>query len=173
MVCFGDVISLCLAAKYSLFHRGNIWTKAKKQCARNLTTMGLSWHRSKLAVLSMGIILSLVTVLLRISMTKQLSGAMQKLACLVLDSVSRAASLGDLLLAPVCPIEKVPLWVSFLCLTSGSEIDEGVTKDKVLPELHGNWTGTPGSRPWMLSTRLSLHACYNSVTNMMPLSNHV
>jgi len=68
-------------------------------------------------------------------MTKQLSGAMQKLACLVLDSVSRAASLGDLLLAPVCPIEKVTLWVSFLCLTSGSEIDEGVTKEKVLPEL--------------------------------------
>ena len=35
--------------------------------------------------------------------------------------VSQGASLGDFLLAPPCPIEKVILWVGFLYLTSGSE----------------------------------------------------
>jgi len=47
-------------------------------------------------------------------------------------SVSQGASLGDFLLAPACLIEKVSLWVGFLYLTSGSETDEGVAKDKVL-----------------------------------------
>ena len=43
--------------------------------------------------------------------------------------------LGDFLLAPACPIEKVTLWEGFLYLTSESETDEGVAKDKDLPEL--------------------------------------
>ena len=34
-------------------------------------------------------------------------------------SVSQCASLGDFLLAPVCPIEKVPLWEGLPYLTSG------------------------------------------------------
>jgi len=47
----------------------------------------------------------------------------------------QGASLGDFLLAPVCPIENITLWVGFLCLTSGSKTDEGVAKAKFLPEL--------------------------------------
>jgi len=46
-------------------------------------------------------------------------------------SVSQSASLGDFLLALACHIEKVTQWICFLYLTSGSETDEGVTKDKV------------------------------------------
>ena len=46
-------------------------------------------------------------------------------------SFSQGASLGDFLLAPACPIDKVTLWEGFLYLTSGSETDEGVAKDKV------------------------------------------
>ena len=46
-------------------------------------------------------------------------------------SLSQGASLGDFLLAPACPIEKVTLWEGFLYLTSGSETEEGVAKDKV------------------------------------------
>jgi len=45
--------------------------------------------------------------------------------------VSQGASLGDFLLAPGCSLEKLTLWVGFLYLTSGSEVDEGVAKDKV------------------------------------------
>ena len=41
-----------------------------------------------------------------------LSGVVHKLAYRVL--VSQGASLGDILLAPACPIEKVTLWVGFL-----------------------------------------------------------
>jgi len=37
-------------------------------------------------------------------------------------SVSQVASLGEFLLAPACPIEKVTLWEGFLYLTLGSEI---------------------------------------------------
>jgi len=38
--------------------------------------------------------------------------------------------LGAFLLAPACPMEKVTLCEGFLYLTSGSETDEGVAKDK-------------------------------------------
>jgi len=56
----------------------------------------------------------------------------QKLASLSLWlSVSQAASLGDVLLAPACPIEKITLLVNLLCLTSGSETGKAVVKDKV------------------------------------------
>jgi len=47
-------------------------------------------------------------------------------------NVSQGASIGDFLLAPVCPIEKVTLWEDFFYLTSGSETDEGVAKEKAL-----------------------------------------
>jgi len=47
------------------------------------------------------------------------------------QSVSQGASLGDFLLAPACPIEKVTLWEGVLYLTSGSKTDEGVAKNKV------------------------------------------
>jgi len=43
-------------------------------------------------------------------------------------SVFQDTSLGDFLLAPACPIEKVTLWEGFLYLTSGSETDKGVVK---------------------------------------------
>jgi len=46
-------------------------------------------------------------------------------------SVSQGASLRDFQLAPACPIEKVTLWEGLLYLTSGSETDKGVAKDKV------------------------------------------
>ena len=71
-------------------------------------------------------------------------------------SIPQGASLGDLLHAPTCPIEKVTLWVGFIYLTSRSETDEGVAKDKVLPELRIE-PGTPGLKS-TLSTRLSLHS---------------
>ena len=71
-------------------------------------------------------------------------------------SVSQSASLGDFLLAPVCPIEKVTLWEDFLYLTLGSETDEGVAKDKVLPEMGINLR-TPCPKPSTLSTRQSVH----------------
>jgi len=69
-------------------------------------------------------------------MTEQLSGVVQvpsrcpvrsgaEIGLLNLRlSVSQGASLGDFLLAPACPIEKVTLWEGFLYLTSESEIDE-------------------------------------------------
>ena len=53
--------------------------------------------------------------------------------------VFQGASLGDFLLAPACSIEKVTLWEGFLCLTSGSETDEGVAKGKVFART-GNLT---------------------------------
>jgi len=43
------------------------------------------------------------------------------------------------------PMEKVTLWEGLLFLTSGSEIDEGVTKAKLLPEL-GSKAGTLGPK---------------------------
>ena len=69
--------------------------------------------------------------------------------------VSRGASLGDFLLAPVYPIEKVTLWEGLLYLTSGTETDNGIAKDKK-NELRIE-PGTPGKKPSMLSTRLLLH----------------
>ena len=69
-------------------------------------------------------------------------------------SVSQGVSLGDLLLAPMCPIEKVTVLEGFLM--SGTETDEGVEKDKVFAQT-GNWTRTPGPKSITLSTRLSLH----------------
>jgi len=47
-------------------------------------------------------------------------------------SVSQGVSLGDLLLAPMCPIEKVTVLEGFLM--SGTETDEGVEKDKVFAQ---------------------------------------
>jgi len=41
-------------------------------------------------------------------------------------SASQGASLGDFLLAPACPIEKVTLWVSFLVFTP---VDDPVMDD--------------------------------------------
>jgi len=61
----------------------------------------------------------------------------------LISSVSQGASLGDFLLALACPIEEVTLWEGLLYLMSGSETDEGVVKDQVLPEL-GIETGTSG-----------------------------
>ena len=43
--------------------------------------------------------------------------------------VSQGAPIGDFLLAPACPIEKVTLW------EGGSEIDAVLQKTKFLPEL--------------------------------------
>jgi len=86
-------------------------------------------------------------LLLRISMTEQLSGVLQVprrcpecqewcrypagapsvrsgVAVGLLSrrlSISQRVSLGDFLLAPACPIEEVTLWEGFLCLMSGSE----------------------------------------------------
>ena len=40
-------------------------------------------------------------------------------------SVSQGVSLGDFLLAPTCPIEKLTLWEGFLYLTLGSKTNEG------------------------------------------------
>jgi len=40
-------------------------------------------------------------------------------------------SLGDFLLAPVCPIEKVTLWEGFVSLRPGSDSDEGAAKHTV------------------------------------------
>ena len=58
-------------------------------------------------------------------------------------SVSQDISLGDFLLAPAFPIEKVTLCVGFLYLTSGSETDESVAKDKVFARA-GNRTRDQG-----------------------------
>jgi len=52
---------------------------------------------------------------------------------------------GDFLLAPTCPIEKVTLPEDFLYLTSESETDEGVAKDKVNART-GNRTRDSGSK---------------------------
>ena len=58
------------------------------------------------------------------------SGAETSLLNLEL-SISEGVPLMNFLLTPLCPIEKVTLWVGFLYLTSGSETDEGVAKGKV------------------------------------------
>jgi len=55
----------------------------------------------------------------------------------------------DVLLAPTCSIEKETLWDGIICLTSGSETDEGIAKDRVFAR-----TGNPG--PSTLSTKQSL-----------------
>ena len=60
-----------------------------------------------------------------------MSAVTQKLAY---GSLRLSMSFGDFLLAPTRPIENVTLWEGFLYLMSGSEADEGVVKDKVLPE---------------------------------------
>jgi len=67
---------------------------------------------------------------------------------------SKGASLGDFLLAPTCPIEKVTLWEGFLYLTSGSETEDSAMKDKFLPKL-GIEPGAPSVKPSRLSTSLS------------------
>ena len=80
--------------------------------------------------------------------------------------VSHGASLGDFLLAPACPIEKVTLWEGFLYLTSGSETDEGVTKDKRIEP------GAPGPKPsihYPLGYRFTL----NVFTIVLPLCLHL
>ena len=59
-------------------------------------------------------------------------------------SVSESASLGDLMFAPACPIEKVTLWVGFLYF-SGSKADKGIAKDKVFART-GNRTRDSGSK---------------------------
>jgi len=64
------------------------------------------------------------------TLTEQLSGAMQKLAYWVLGSAFSRVRHKSL---PACT--RVPHregnWVGFLYLMSGSETDEGVAKDKV------------------------------------------
>jgi len=60
-------------------------------------------------------------------------------------SISQGASLGDLLHAPACPIDRLTLWEGSLYLTSGSETDEGVAKDKVFAGT-GNQTRYSGSK---------------------------
>jgi len=45
-------------------------------------------------------------------------------------SVLKGASLGDFLLAPACPIEKISLW-AYLYLTWGFETDKGDAKNKL------------------------------------------
>ena len=65
------------------------------------------------------------------------------------------ASLGGFLLAPACPIEKVTLRVGFLYIMSGSETNESVARDRVLPELRVE-PGTPGPKPSALPIRLFL-----------------
>ena len=55
----------------------------------------------------------------------------------------QGASLGDFLLAPACHIEMVALWEGFLYLTSGSETEKSVAKDKVP---YPNWESNPGLR---------------------------
>ena len=73
-------------------------------------------------------------------------------------SCSKSASLGDSLLAPTSPIEKVTLWEGLLYLTSGSEIDEGVAKDKTFsPNGKSNLRLRVQSPCSTLSARLSLH----------------
>jgi len=76
-------------------------------------------------------------------MTEKLSGGVQVPAGASVSSgaesgplslrlgVAQGTSLGDLLLAPACPIEKVVLWEDLLYLTSRSETDRVVAKDKV------------------------------------------
>ena len=70
----------------------------------------------------------------------------------------RRASLGDFLLAPVCPAEKVPLW-GLPLFNVGIRNHWGCRERKFLPEL-GIEPGAPGPKPSTLSTRLSLHLWY-------------
>ena len=70
-------------------------------------------------------------------------------------SASQGVSLGDFLLAPASPIEKLLLKVAFLYLTLGSETEEGVAEDKSFART-GN--RTPGPKPSTLPARLSLHS---------------
>ena len=57
----------------------------------------------------------------------------------------------------------------FLYLTSRSETDEGVAKDKVLPKL-GIKLGTPGPKPSTLSTRLPLYLMMTCTRNQLKTS---
>ena len=102
----------------------------------------------------------LLLLLLRIFVTEQLSGVCRypagslssvrsgaEIGLLNLRlSISQGASLGDFLLAPACPIEKVSLWEGFLYLTSGSETDEGVAEDEFYART-GNRTRDSWSKP--------------------------
>jgi len=54
---------------------------------------------------------------------------LQKLANSVFLTVLHGARLGDFLLAPACPIEKVALWVNFHHLFRRPKTSEGVAKD--------------------------------------------
>ena len=71
-------------------------------------------------------------------------------------NVYQDASLGDFLLAPACPIEKVTQWEGFVYLISGAKADEGVAKDKI-PGRIANETRDPEP------TKLSPHYinCWN------------
>jgi len=62
-------------------------------------------------------------------------------------SVSQGASLGNLLLAPACPIEKITLRESFLYLTPRSETDEGVAKKKVFARTGSRTRNSKSSKP--------------------------
>ena len=109
----------------------------------------------------------MILLLLRISMTEQISGVVQvprrcpvrkgagtlagvrsgaEIGLLSLRfSVAKGVSLGDFLLAPTCPIEKVTIWEGSLYLTLRSETGEGVVKDKVSAGT-GNRTRYLGSK---------------------------
>jgi len=54
------------------------------------------------------------------------SGVLQKLAYWV--SISQSTSLGDFLLAPACPIDKITLWEGLLYLLSGTKLTRGVER---------------------------------------------
>jgi len=54
---------------------------------------------------------------------------LQKLAYGVVDAAFLKVSLGEFLLTPTCPIEKVSLWVGLPYLKTESDTDVGVIKD--------------------------------------------
>jgi len=62
--------------------------------------------------------------------TGHLSEVVPKLAYRVFDSAfPRVYHLGDFLLAPACPLNKVVIWLDLLYLMLGSETDRGVAID--------------------------------------------
>ena len=80
-------------------------------------------------------------------------------------SVSQGSSLGDFLLAPACPIEKVTLWEGSLYLTSGSETDEGVAKDKVFARTVNRTQGSGSKAQYAIASpfafTLRIYATHN------------
>lgn len=74
--------------------------------------------------------------------------------------VSLGASLGDLILAPMGPIEKVTLWTGLLYSTLPSEIGEGVAKDKVSAR-----TGNRTRYPWSMAQYAIHYAIAEIVDN--------